>query len=70
MADKFWMVWNPQGNYPHVTHQTPEAASSEAERLARKHTGVKVYLLEAISVYETEEPPVHSETLEMPGGST
>ena len=68
MADKFWLVWNPKGCSPNVTHLTPELAGAEAERLARKHCGFKMYVLEAISVYETEEPPVHSETLEMPGG--
>ncbi len=48
--NKFWMVWDPHGRAPIRKHETPQLATTEAERLASIHEGQSFVVLEAISV--------------------
>lgn len=50
MADKFWMVWNPDGESPMYKHDSEFDAKKEAERLAVCVPNGKFYVLEALSV--------------------
>ena len=57
MLQKFWFVWNPNGNAPRYQHATLESAEKEADRLA-SNTSEEFYVLEAVSRHEREKPPV------------
>lgn len=50
MANKFWMVWNPNRYAPTVKHETARLARIEAERLARHNPCERFYVLEAIAL--------------------
>jgi hypothetical protein len=45
MDTPFWMIWNPRGHAPTVSHSHPETAKREAERLARANPGQEFYVL-------------------------
>ncbi len=61
--DRFWLVWNPNGNAPRFKHETESSARQEAERLARLHSGETFILLEAVAAVKKPEPPVQWEEL-------
>lgn len=44
-----WFVWTKTGRNPKFVHDTREAASAEAERLAVLHPGKKFHVLHAVS---------------------
>lgn len=44
---KFWMVWREGGSSPTYRHQTKEAATLEAERLAKSNPDQVFYVLKA-----------------------
>lgn len=44
---KFWMVWREGGSSPTYRHQTKEAATAEAERLAKSNPDQVFYVLKA-----------------------
>lgn len=46
-GQSFFCVWNRARGIPTVRHSTPEAANSEATRLARLHPGEEFFVLEA-----------------------
>lgn len=46
---KFWVVWNENNRAPTVKHWNILEASSEAERLARKHEGQIFHVLEYVN---------------------
>ena len=48
MADKFWMVWNPNGNSPRVRHLSRESARREALRLNANSVDDTFFVLEAV----------------------
>lgn len=50
MNGQFWMVWNPAARPPVVRHPSEQAATQEAERLARLNPGEQFFVLEAISL--------------------
>lgn len=50
MTDKFWVVWNPNGESPMHRHDSEHLAKKEAERLARVVSDEEFYVLEAITV--------------------
>lgn len=56
-GNKFWMVYNQQGETPRGQHDTEFSAMAEASRLSLKHPGQKFVILEAIGV-ATQEPDV------------
>jgi len=52
---KFWMVWRngtPETKYRHTTYMD---ACTEAARIARLAQGQKVYILEAVEYYQTND---------------
>ena len=52
---KFWMVWRngtPETKYRHATYLD---ACMEAARIARLAQGQKVYVLEAVEYYQTND---------------
>lgn len=53
----FFMVWSEKSHQTHYRHETSGAASTEAERLARSHPGIKFYVFAAIGVAEVAPPP-------------
>ena len=55
--NKFWMVASHRGP-SNVKYEIIEAAEGEAQRLARKHPGEMFFVVEAVSAFVTEEPPV------------
>ena len=48
--NSFCIVWNPAGSNPQYRHTTPDAATTEARRLAAQSPGQKFYVLQALSV--------------------
>lgn len=52
MYEVFFVVWNPQGRAPMVTHQREGNAVKEAERLAAMNPGQRFYVLESKTVSE------------------
>jgi hypothetical protein len=44
----FWLVWNPAQGNPTVRHKTLAEATNEAERIAAKHPGEEVFVLQAV----------------------
>ena len=62
MTGKFWMLFVEGSNGFTYRHETPEAAETEAERLARmpSNSNKKVFVLESIEYCQTEPivPPV------------
>lgn len=56
--DKFWMVWVTGTEGTHKRYEVEADARAEAERLARRHTGLPVYLLVSQSVVTTTLAPL------------
>ena len=56
--DRFWMVWVDKRDLPKVRHYNWDTAHDEAERLARKYEGEKVYLLKVVARCVADQPPV------------
>lgn len=55
---KFWMVFRMAGNgFPTAVHDSRGSANEEAERLARKHPGAQLVVLESVSFVSTDAPP-------------
>lgn len=44
----FWMVWNPNGHAPTYRHPSLNAATQEAERLAKANPGRTFVVLESV----------------------
>jgi hypothetical protein len=52
----FWLVWSPTGDKPPTfRHETEQAATLEAERLARDHRGRLFVVLEAKSARRVDD---------------
>lgn len=49
MRETFYMLYLDGGGAPTVCHGTKEAAKAEAERLARAHSGRRVYVMQAVA---------------------
>ena len=47
---RFWFVWSPQRRRPRQRHPTKDAATTEANRLAALHPGVRFHVYEATCV--------------------
>jgi hypothetical protein len=47
----FYMVWTKTGRPPRFTHESFDAAATEAQRLARYHPGRKFIVLKAVAKY-------------------
>lgn len=58
MSAKFWMVYNVSKSLPTIAHPTKESADTEAMRLAEKHPGNRVVVLESVYEYTTAPQPV------------
>ena len=54
--DTFYMVWNSNTGYTMDRHFDESEAIKEAERLAFKHTGNEIYVLQAHYMSITEKP--------------
>ena len=57
----FFMVWTKTGWRPRKAHESFDAASAEAQRLARNHPGKKFIVLKAVAKYHVPQkltPPV------------
>ncbi len=52
MYEAFFVVWNPHGRAPMVTHRWEGDAVKEAERLAAMNPGQRFYVLESNTVSE------------------
>ncbi len=63
MPVKFWMVWRHDTPTTNVRHPSHGLACQEADRIARKHPGYKVYVLEAIDYRWVQEAPLTFEAL-------
>ncbi len=48
--EKFWIVWQPESGSPTYRHDSLEAATKEAERLAEATRTREFFVLEAVSV--------------------
>jgi len=61
--ERFWMVFTSatDRNAPTVKHEKESSAIEEARRLAAKHQGHKVYVLETVGFAKSEKspPPVY-----------
>lgn len=64
MSYKFWMVYNPKGCKPSVSHPTEEIATSEAKRLAAEHPGERFVVLESTHECVTAAPTIETVTHE------
>ncbi len=62
----FFLVWSPSGQRPPAhRHETQDAATKEAERLAGEHAPAEFFVLEAVSV--SQKPTVTTRSLELAG---
>lgn len=50
----FWYVMNPKSGAPRVRHENPAQAEQEAKRLAAKHPGDEIVVLQAVATYTAE----------------
>ena len=50
--DEFWVVWNPKGRSPQFRHESEDAATAEARRLAAANPCGLFYVLHAVSLSE------------------
>lgn len=64
MAEGFFLVWNPARNVPTVRHPTREAATFEAERLARQQPGDQFFVLRACTVSCIPQTPVATDPVQ------
>ena len=55
---KFWLVWCPNRGYPTHQHGTEGSATTEAERLARRHPTEEFHVLESVGTARVPETPV------------
>jgi len=55
---KFWMVWMNNTPPPTKRHPSYQLAFEEADRIARKTPGKKVYVLEAMDYRWVEQSPL------------
>ena len=53
---RFFMVHNPKRGIPSVRHELLNGAVAEAERLAEKHPGDLIYVLETVNSFIAETP--------------
>jgi hypothetical protein len=53
-----YMCYVKGSGVPHKLHKTKEAASAEAERLARAHNGKEVFILMPVEVFQAKAPPI------------
>ena len=60
---KFWMVWVKDTPTTENRHPSYDSASFKADGLARRHSGKKVYVLEAVDYRWVREVPVTLERL-------
>ncbi|KKK49882.1 hypothetical protein LCGC14_3130570 [marine sediment metagenome] len=58
MPQKFFMVWRHDTPTTEKRHPTYVLAYREADRIARKHPGYKVYVLEATDYRWVQEKPL------------
>ncbi len=59
IQNKFFMIKNvTSGGQPTKTHNNIEEAREEAKRLAEKHPGNIITILETIEAYQTKSPEV------------
>ena len=61
---KFWVVWNPNGNSPVVKHWEKESADREAERLASVNPGNRFYVLKSVSAVKSRAVEIERIKLE------
>lgn len=52
-----WLVWNPEGQHPRVTHDRMDGAEREASRLARENPGHRFFVLAPVGVAFVERAP-------------
>ncbi len=55
--DTFYMIYVEGGGSPTVKNSTMQQATKEVEGLAKRNSGKKVYLLQALSFCETKYVP-------------
>ena len=60
MSYKFWMVYNPNGKKPTVSHGTEKEAEAEAKRLATLTPGERFCVLESMYECVTAAPPIET----------
>lgn len=58
MSHKFWMVYNPNGKKPTVSHSTEKEAKAEAKRLATLAPGERFCVLESMYECVTAAPTI------------
>lgn len=51
-----FMVWQPSGGLPTMSHDTYDQAKAEAKRLARARPGLPFYVMAPVVVCEIEDP--------------
>jgi len=65
-AERFWLVWTPNGSNPCFRHSAESLARTEAERLARRAPGQEFFVVEAKSLAQVTPPPSITVDLAMP----
>ncbi len=56
--DKYYLVHNLHRGMPNQKHETREQATQEAARLAAKHPGEMICVLEVVCGFKTPDPAV------------
>ncbi len=55
-TERFWMIYSPEGGQPTRQHYRYEEALEEAQRLAKKHTTRRFYILESQQLVRVQTP--------------
>lgn len=59
---RFWIVWNESHGMPTKRHETQEQAEAEASRIAAKHPGARVFVMDAYCFYSVVPVPTAQKT--------
>lgn len=60
---RFWIVWNESHGFPTKRHESQESAEKEAARIAEKHPGARVFVMDAYCHYSVEPMPMAKKTM-------
>lgn len=56
LCERLWMVYNPDGGPPRMTHASKRSATDEAKRLAKANPGRYFFVLQAVAAWRAPEP--------------
>lgn len=62
MMNSFYLVWNPEANFPKVVHADYSKAVAEATRLANANPGQQFHVMAVAGTAFVEKPVTYRES--------